>query len=329
MKRLAALVAAIAMVALAWAVRDLVIDGDGSGGDDGSGEVPEQLRLQCATELKVVCDQLASDAVRVELEDPGVTADRLAALPEGDDPGFDAWLADGPWADMVADDREFGGQDGRVLAEPSPVLARSPAVIVVQDGRRAELEQACGGTITWRCVGEQASTLQVGLAAPDRGDGLVPLAEATAGFFDTTDYSAVDFDEPGFRPWFDSLTRLSRSNRVRLGDRSALDAAAGQAGTFNVVGSLEAQTLALLRGRDDWSTIYPEPMSIAEVHLVPRVGLDAGELLGRLGADRVRDELLAAGYRPVIEPRSAGEPILPPEAGLPSAGTLNALRDLW
>lgn len=326
MKRLGALVAAIAMVALAWAVRDLVIDDDGSGGDPGGDDVPEQLRLTCATELKAVCDQLASGAVRVELEDPGATADRLAQLPEGDDPGFDAWLADGPWAAMVTDDRQFGGQDGTVLGEPSAVLARSPAVLVVQDGRRAELEQACGGTITWRCVGEQAATLQVGLTAPDRGDGLVPLAEATAGFFERTDYSAVDFDEPGFRPWFDALTQLSRSNRVRLGDRSALDAAAGQAGTFNVVGSLEAQTATLLRGRDDWSTIYPEPMSIAEVQLVPRAGLDAGELLDSLDADQLAAALTAAGWR---DSDGAGDPRLPAGAGLPRAGTLNALRDLW
>jgi hypothetical protein len=327
-KRLGALVAAIAMVALAWAVRDLVIDDDGSGGDPGGGDVPEQLRLTCATELKAVCDQLASGAVRVELEDPGTTADRLAELPAGDDPGFDAWLVDGPWAAMVADDRQFGGQDGTVLGEPSAVLARSPAVLVVQDARRAELEQACGGAIGWRCVGEQAATLRIGLTAPDRGDGLVPLAEATAGFFGTPDYSTVDFEEPGFRSWFDALTRLSRSGSVRLGERSALAAAVGQAGTFNAVGALEAQTATLLRGRDGWSTLYPEPMSTADVQLVPRAGLDAGDLLERLGPERVRDALLEAGFRPATEPIEQATS-LPAEANLPSAGVLNALRDLW
>jgi hypothetical protein len=326
-KRLGALVAAIAMVALAWAVRDLVID-DGSGGEPGGGDVPEQLRLTCATELTSACSQLASDEVRVTLEDPGATADRLAELPEGEDPGFDAWLADGPWAAMVADDRQFGGQDGTVLGEPSAVLARSPAVLVVQDGRRAELELACGGTIGWRCVGEQAATLRIGLTAPDRGDGLVPLAEATAGFFGTTDYSTVDFEAPGFRPWFDALSGLSRSGSVRLGDRSALAAAVSQAGTFNAVGALESQTATLLRGRDGWSTLYPEPMSIAEVQLVPRAGLDAEDVLGRLDRAAVSEALFAQGWRTVdgqLDPAVA----IPDGTGLPSAGVLNALRDLW
>lgn len=324
MKRLGALVAAIAMVALAWAVRDLVIDDATSG--DGNGDAPETVRLLCATELEPVCGQSGGPGVTVELEDPGATADRLAELPAGDDPGFDAWLADGPWAAMVADDRQFGGQDGTVLGEPSVVLARSPAVLVVQDGRRAELEQACGGAIGWRCIGEQAATLRIGLTAPDRGDGLVPLAEATAGFFGATDYSTVDFEEPGFRSWFDSITRLSRSGSVRLGDRSALAAAVSQAGTFNVVGALESQSRTLLRDRGGWSTIYPEPMSTAEVQLVPRGGLDAGELLDSIGADGLAAALTSAGWRSA---EGAGDPPLPDGPGLPSAGVLNALRDLW
>jgi hypothetical protein len=325
-KRLGALVAAIAMVALAWAVRDLVIDDATSG--DGNGDAPETVRLLCATELEPVCGQSGGPGVTVELEDPGATADRLAELPAGDDPGFDAWLVDGPWAAMVADDRQFGGQDGTVLGEPSVVLARSPAVLVVQDGRRAELEQACGGAIGWRCVGEQAATLRIGLTAPDRGDGLVPLAEATAGFFGATDYSTVDFEEPGFRSWFDSITRLSRSGSVRLGDRSALAAAVSQAGTFNVVGALESQTATLLRGRDGWSTLYPEPMSIAEVQLVPRAGLDAEDVLDRLDRAALSEALFAQGWRTAdgqLDPVVA----IPDSAGLPSAGVLNALRDLW
>jgi hypothetical protein len=325
-KQLAALAAAVLMVAGAWAVRDLVIDGDGSGDDPGGDDVPETVRLLCATELEPVCGQSGGPGVTVELEDPGATADRLAELPAGDDPGFDAWLVDGPWAAMVEDDRQFGGRDGTVLGEPSAVLARSPAVLVVQDGRRAELERACGGTISWRCVGEQADTLRVGLTAPDRGDGLVPLAEAVGGWFDSTDYSTVDFEESEFSAWFDRLTRLSTSGTVSLGDRSALATAVGQAGTFNLVGALEAQSATLLRDRDGWSTLYPDPMSTAEVQLVPRAGLDADELTDRLGADRLAEALVDSGWR---SPDGAGDPPLPDGDGLPSAGVLNALRDLW
>ncbi len=325
MKRVAALLAAVAMVAGAWAVRDLLVEDDGGG---GAGDVPEQLRLTCATELALTCEQVAAsvDGVVLSVQDPGLTADSIAQLADGEDPGFDAWLADGPWAAMAADDRSFAGVEGAVMGEPSEVLVRSPALVVVQSSRQGALTEACGATITWRCIGEQAASFRVGLASPDRGDGLVPLAEATASFFDTTDYSAVDFEEPGFSTWFDSLTGLS--TRTALGRQSALATALTRAGTFNVVGALEAQSTTLLRGRDGWSAIYPEPMSIAEVQLVPRAGLDAEDLLDRLGGDGLTTTLTDAGWRSATG--GADAPVaIPDGSGLPSAGVLNALRDRW
>jgi hypothetical protein len=325
-KRLAAALAAVAMVAGALLVRG-ALDGDDPDAGGGGSEVPEQLRLTCATEMEDICEVLADRVAGVELtvEDPGVTADALAELAAGDDPGFDAWLADGPWAAMVADDRSFAGVDGEVLGEPSKVLGRSPAVIVVRSSRQAELTEACDGAVSWRCIGDQAATWRIGLASPDRGDGLVPLAEATGSYFGTTGYSTVDFEEPGFTTWFDALTGLS--TRTQLGTQSALATALTRTGTFDVVGALESQT-SLLRDRDDWSTIYPEPMSTADVQLVPRDGLDADELIDRLGAEQLRDVLLEGGFRPATA-QDEQSTSLPPEANLPSAGVLNALRDLW
>jgi hypothetical protein len=324
-KRLAAVVAAVAMVAGAWALRQALT------GDDrpaAPGDVPEQLRLTCATELAAVCDALDVDGLRVAVEDPGRTADRIAQLPAGEDPGFDAWLVDGPWAAMVADDRAFAGVDGDVVDEPSGVLGRSPAVVVVQASRQDALTAACGGTITWRCIGEQAGSYRVGLTAPDRGDGLVPLAEATASWFGTTEYSSVDFEDPGFTAWFDALTELSAGGRINLGARSALATAVSQAGTFNVVGALESQSATLLRGREDWATLYPEPMSTADVQLVPRTGLDAGELLDRIDRTSLTGALADQGWR-TDGGRTDRAVALPDGTGLPSAGVLNALRDQW
>lgn len=323
MKRLAAIVAAVAMVGGAWVLRD-ALDGD----DDGGRDTPSTLRVTCATELAAVCQTLDGQDGDVELtvEDPGRTADRIAQLPGGEDPGFDAWLADGPWAAMVADDRVFAGVDGEVLGGPSAVLARSPAVIVVQSTRSDELTEACAGTITWRCIGDRAGAFRVGLTAPDRGDGLVPLAEATAGYFGTSDYSTVDFEDPGFTTWFDQLTELSTKSQV--GDQSALAAALTRAGTFGVVGALEAQSATLLRGRDGWETLYPEPMSTADVQLVPRAGLDADEVLDRIDRSILVGALTDQGWRPTS---GQGDPVvaIPDDAGLPAPGVLNALRDRW
>jgi hypothetical protein len=333
MKRLGALAAAVAMVAGAWALRDATTDDGGGGGGSGSGSgsgAPAVLRLRCATELKAVCDGVAKnrDDVRVTIEDPGTTADALARIETDEDPGFDAWLVAGPWGAMAADDRAFAGLDGEVLGEPSRVLARSPAVIVVQSARRNEVAAACRGTIAWACVGEQAGTLRVGLTAPDRGDGLIPLAGAAADRLDTTEYSSVDFEEPGFASWLDGL---STSATVRLGDRSALAAAVGQAGTFSVVGALEAEASRLLRDREDWVTIYPDPMTTADVQLVPREGVDADEALDRLDPSRLIDALAAEGWRiDGAEPDGAVDaPELPETANLPGPGVLNALKGLW
>lgn len=330
MKRIAALAAAVAMVAGAWALRD-ALTGDDGNGSGGAGEAPDELRLRCATELQDVCDRVARERsdVRVTTEEPGVTADAIAELPAGDDPGFDVWLTDGPWAAMADDDRSFAGLDGEVLGTPSEVLARSPSVIVVQSARRDEVAAACGGTIAWRCVGEQAATLRVGLTTPDRGDGLIPLAGATADVLDTTEYSSADFEDAGFTSWFDSLTELS--TRTNLGDQSALAAALTRAGTFNLVGALESQSSTLLRDREDWVTIYPDPMTTAEVQLVPRAGVDVEQVLERLDASLLRDTLAADGWRlDASAPDGAPDaPELPEGTNLPGPGVLNALKDLW
>jgi hypothetical protein len=69
-------------------------------------------------------------------------------------------------------------------------------------------------------------------------------------------------------------------------------------------------------------------MSTADVQLVPRDGLDADELIDRLGAEQLRDALLEGGFRSATE-QDEQSTTLPPDANLPSAGVLNALRDLW
>lgn len=333
MKRLLAAVAAIAMVAGAIAVRDAIDgdDGDTAGGAGGA----ETFRLTCATELAEVCATIeeARDDVVVTDEDPGTTSDRLVELAAGDDPGFDAWLVDGPWQAITADNRSFAGTSGQVLGEASEVLARSPALIVAREETAASLESDCGGAITWRCVGDQAGSLRVGLATPERGDGIVTVAEAVGSYFGTTDYAANDFADPGFSAWFEDLTGLSTQDSI--GRRSPLAAALAQAGLFDVVGALEAQAAQLLRGREGFVAIYPEPMSTAEVTLVPRDGVDASAALDRLGAEAIDDSLTAEGWRtgdgaPADLPDGVDAPgSLPDGANLPAPGVLQQLRELW
>ena len=331
MKRLVAVVVAIGMIVGAWVLRDRL---DGEGGDSGGGDRSddvELLRLRCATELEAACRALSEelDDVELSVEDPGTTADALVELPEGDEPGFDVWLAAGPWAAITADNRGFANVDGRVLGEPSRVLARSPAVIVTRTGRAEQLTEACEGTVGWACIGRQPTSLRVGLPSPERGDGLVVLAGAVASELGTTDYSATDFDTPGFSGWFDRLTELSAD--TPLGRQSPLARSLAAAGTFGVVGALEAQSVDLLRSREGYVTIYPEPMTTADITLIPRVGLDAADLVDRLGADRLAEVLAAAGWRQDgTAPAGATDaPALPEGDQLPGPGVLQQLRELW
>ncbi|MHB1137823.1 MAG: hypothetical protein ACYC2O_02630 [Microthrixaceae bacterium] len=327
MKRLGAVVLAVVMIAGAVLLRDR-LDGATTGERGG-----ESFRLRCSTELAQVCTAIAAarDDVQVSTESAGRTADTLSELPDGERPEFDAWLVDGPWAEIVADNRAFAGLDDAVLGEPSAVLGRSPAVIVTAPGRGADLTEACGGSITWRCVGEQAlGSQRVGLPTPERGDGLVVLAEATASFFGTTTYSSGDFQDPAFTGWFAGLTELS--TQTALGSQTPLARALAAAGTFSVVGALESQSAVLLRGRQGYTTTYPEPMVTADVVLAPVAGIDSGDALVRLDADLLAEQLAATGWRVQGQPTVDGVDTavsLPETSNLPSPGVLQTLRDLW
>ena len=79
MKRVLAVLAALAMVAAAWWIRSAFIDGDGGSGGGGG----DELRLTCGSDLAEVCKQLAADddSIRLTVVSEGRTADQLS----GDD----------------------------------------------------------------------------------------------------------------------------------------------------------------------------------------------------------------------------------------------------
>lgn len=327
MKRVAAILLAVGMVVGAVFVRDrLTADTPERG---GGGDV---FRLRCATELAEVCESLVEgrDDMTLTVEDPGVTADQLSVETTAG-PEFDAWLVDGPWPQIVADNRAFASLDGAVLGTSSDVIGRSPAVIVSLAAQRADLTATCGGAITWKCIGEQAGAAQrVGLPSPERGDGLTVLAAAAASWFGATDYSSGDFEDPAFTGWFDQLTQLS--TQTPLGAQAPLARALAASGTFSVVGALESQTARLLRGRETFVTTYPDPMVTADVVLAPAAGTDAGDALDTIGADLLAERLAAAGWR--VEGQDPIEGVdtavrLPEGSNLPAPGVLQALRGLW
>ena len=327
MKRLAALVVAVGMVLGALWVRGLIEGDDGSSGSD-------ELRLRCSTELREVCKALAEgrDGIVLDVGDPGETADELVELPAGEDPGFDVWLADASWPAVVADTRRFNRACGDVLGEPSAVLARSPVVLGVRTRLPAPVTEACGDAVDWRCAGAavRAGTT-LGMPSPDRGDGLVVLAGAVADWFDRSDVAVNDFDDPGFSNWFDAISAPVRG--PGLGDLTPLEAGVTTQGRFAMVGALEADAVSLVRSRDVYDAIYPEPVVTSDLVLVPAEGLAADSAIGRLGGSaRVGEVLVEAGWRVRGQdlPEGANADVaLPDGQGTPSPGVLQALRDRW
>lgn len=343
MKRLLALLLAVGLVGGAVLVRNRIDDG-GSGGGSSSGD---GVRLVCGTDLAATCERLAQDDPSIDLtvEDEAVTADRLATAP-ADGAGFDAWLTAGPWAAIVADDRSRAGTDGAVLGDPSKVLARSPATIVAQQDRAAALTTACGGAVSWACIGRFAGlpwtdaggqaawgTVKPGLAGPSTGAGLVALSQAVSSQIGTTDYASNDFDDPTLSAWFDQL--VGQAKRARAPGQSPVARFLVLPASFGAVGALEAESgpsVARAANRSDLRVIYPEPVATADVTLTPAAGREASEVLDRIGQDRLLDALATDGWRVPGRPAAAGVsagPSLPAGDGLPAPGVLQFLRGRW
>jgi hypothetical protein len=151
-KRLAALVVAVGMVVTALVIR--------AGIDDDS-DADGSARLVCAPELADACldlEDAGGGDLDVTIESVRSTFDDLLAVPNEDvaDPGLDGWLVPEPWPAMV-DVARAQDQLRPLFATGATPLARSPLVIIVRrDRARALAENACGGAVSWRCLGDVA-----------------------------------------------------------------------------------------------------------------------------------------------------------------------------
>lgn len=337
MKQVAALVAAVVMVVGALWARDALDDraGGGDGGDDGPVAVGDPPELLCATELAEVCEGLD---VEPEIEDAGVTLDRLAA---GEPLGADGWLVTAPWPEMAV---VAGEEAGVGPFEVGDVLARSPAVIVMWPDREQALAGHCGAPVDWDCLGQAVGepwaehggepgwgTVRVAHPGPGTAAGLTVLAGAVASRLGTTGYAANDFDDAEFDAWFTGLEGAADLDHPPDGAvREMLTIGRGGAAA---VGALEAEAgpqVARATARDA-TVLYPSPMVTADVVLatVPGEGR-AGDVRDVVGADEAGDLLAAAGWRVDGRPLADGLAAvdLPEGSNLPSPGVLVALREL-
>ena len=333
MRRLGALVAAVAMVAGALWVRGRLDAGDD--GDDGPGPAAERPTLLCATELAALCTGLEVDGL---VEDPGTTLDRVAA---GEPIGADGWLVAEPWPEMAA---VVDAQGAVPDLEVGEVLARSPAVLVVATDREEALRADCGAEPGWACVGAAAGDrweahggeptwgdVRVTHAGPDTVPGLAVLAAAAAGFLGTTAYATNDLGTPEFDDWFTGLERTAAANAGAGRNQVRQLLAAGPA-VLSVVGALEAEAGPQVAAAADpqGAVLYPSPMVTADVVLATVPGADGADALrDALGTTEARDLLAELGWRVRGAeglPGVGSFDELEPGDGLPGAGVLVALR---
>jgi hypothetical protein len=353
LKRLAAVLAAVLMVAVAVVVRDWLDDEqEPSPGEASPPATDDGATLVCASELEAVCRALADrdDELVVRIEPAGTTLEALSGSDgEGRADDVDGWLTFDPFPAMVDEARQRSGLQP-LIGRPTPVLARSPLVIAVWDDRREALAASCpDGDITWGCIGDVAGTpwpttggLEAwGAVEPShpRADqtavGLLALAGAVTSWFGTSDLASQDFRDPAFATWFDSLERsiphFPAPPRTPLDDMLS-----GGPATFDLTGTTEAAAgpaIARSRYSDRLSIIYPLPVTVADVVFVALTGTDEGGYVRELvESDATAPALAAAGWRVLDHDLAAGldrELELPASTGLPRPGVLEALRSLF
>jgi hypothetical protein len=324
-------------------------DGGGSASDDGGGGGGKP-RLLCVTELEAVCNDLADDNdIEVEIEQAGLSVDRIADLPDDQlrDLGFDGWLTFSRDAEIAAQRRErntFAPATG----DPSDPIARSPLVIGIWRDRAAALDGACPGGVTWRCVGDFAGQdwteaggepawgrVKPAHADPETtGEGLLVIGQAASNFYGRTDLSIDDYADDAFLAWFSRL-----EDNARIEPSSPFEQMlVGGAALYDMVGTLEAEAGPQLARasrdrREQVRLLYPAPVATANVVYVPALDADgADDLDDLLTGDDGRAALAREGWRVDGEPRAAGVPATPPlpaRENVPDAGSLQALLETW
>lgn len=348
-KRILALLLAVGMVVGAQSFRNRIEDRPQTGGPDDAPAARDELTLTCDIGLEAVCETIAEEiGVESTALAPATVGDRLAA--RGGDLPLGAWVTLTPWADMAALQRDAAGQEP-VLGEPT-LLARSPLVAAVWEDRAGVLADHCGA-LTWRCVGEVASGSWAdiggeeawGPVKPVRPDdagtaeGVLVLGQLAVGYFDRQDVARSDVEDTAFFTWFTGLENASPTLPPGAASPVAAMVQFG-AGALDIAAVVEAQAAPLLsrsRARAaDLQLRVIEPLATADL-VVTTIGDDEGarELVGQVA--QVAPALLAeAGWRvddeplaPALDEVGVALPAgLPPEAGLPPAGTLLALRQL-
>ena len=329
--RVLAFVAAVAMVLGAIAIRGARDDGGGSGGDRNDATGP--LQLVCAEELRAVCEAIDANegGVEVTIEAASATVDRLASV-DANEAEVDGWLAPGPWGEVVDAARPTSAE--QLFARPGAPLARSPFVLAVWKDRRGRL--ACADPVNLGCLGDAVRDrgFRLGVASDDHAEGVLADAALGAGHANNADFASNDLGETDLADWLTAVDaavdRVTRNPGGRSFTELLTFGSAAADGFLSIEAVVGPQLVGAAK-RTQLDLVYVTPLATADVQFSPRSGERGRRLDDVVRNERVRELLRTNGWRVANLPPVAGvntTPRLPEDDGLPSAGVLQALRDV-
>jgi hypothetical protein len=320
-KRVLALLVAVALIALGFLVRDWRAAGEvalpglptgdgGEGGDDGgggggnAGDGP----VLCDTGIVEVCDELAAAGVEVRHEAAGASVDRLVRL-GNDATGEDlptAWVTVAPWPAIVDEARQRAGAGPLFDPVEGPAVASSPLVLLIWEDRGQVLAAACeSGEVDLDCVGQVAGSswsdlggqetwgaLKPGFDDPTTSSiGLAALGAVTAAELDTLGFGTRSLSDGDY---LDVLSRLGGSvPDFRPTGGSPLAAAVIQGpSSYDLLLTTEAAASAAVEGSAQWGprlrathagTVEGDGVTVVDL-IVASTGGDATDTRSAVGA---------------------------------------------
>lgn len=329
MRRALALLAAVALVAAAVAIRSAIDSGSTGDGDKPSGTTTA-LTVLCSSDLADACGRLnaANPRLIVKSEPPGTTVDRLAV--DGSRLDADVWIVPEPWPGILAA-RRANATLPAALAGDRPTVGGASLNIALKSAQLPALLKACRAAapsdVTWKCLADHAgrpladgdsAKFTISIPPADRTAGLFSAFAIASGELGRSTFSTNDLED-AYDALFATLAAVSDARGTKPGDPSPiatlLNLPASQAAT-GMGGYASSLVGDPLRGV---TAFTPSPaISTNVIVVVPtgRSGTDAVETIGRRA---LSEALRATGWG---TPRPGG-------SGIAEPAVIDAVGTLW
>ena len=304
MRRVLAVLGAVAMIVTAVGVRRAIENDDG---EDGA-NADDKVVIMCADDLETYCAAFG-DAVEVRVSTAAATAAaiRAGSLPED----VDGWVTSSAWLELLGDDADALGDPER--------LATSPIGVAALADRAGALDDLCGRQPLWGCLSASAGAswaelgqdvpgrLAVGIPSADTAIGLPVLTSVAAGSLGGVGFASNDFDAD-FRAQLASLVAASGGT-----DRDPVRTMVTQRGKYSAAGAPQARVAEL---RNDAVVLLDASPEVLATIVV--VHVRGGDDLPNTGP--VRDALVAERWA------AANGPDVPLAL---KDGVMSALHEVW